>query len=99
MTKSKLIQILADRQNLPRPQVNLLLENLVDVVTETLKTEGTCVIPDLVKFTLKDKPATPERDGVNPFTKEPIKIPAKPASKKVHVSPVVALKRAIVGDA
>ena len=35
---------------------------------------------------------TKERQGVNPFTKEPITIPAKPASKKVRATALKALK-------
>lgn len=93
MTKTKLIQVLADRSNLNKPQVNLLLENLSDVVEEQLKTEGVFSLPNLVKFTLKDKPATPERKGVNPFTKETITIAAKPATKKIRASVIGDLKK------
>lgn len=93
MTKTKLIQILADRSNLSKAQVNLLLENLSDVVEETLKTDGVFSLPNLVKFTLKDKAAVPERKGVNPFTKEVITIAAKPASKKIRASVVGDLKK------
>jgi nucleoid DNA-binding protein len=38
------------------------------------------------------KPATKERQGINPFTKEPITIPAKPASRKIRSTPLKALK-------
>ena len=38
------------------------------------------------------KPATKQRPGINPFTKEPITIAAKPASKKVRARPVKAIK-------
>jgi DNA-binding protein HU-beta len=33
-----------------------------------------------------------QRPGINPFTKEPITIAAKPASKKVRARPVKAIK-------
>jgi DNA-binding protein HU-beta len=36
--------------------------------------------------------ATKERQGINPFTKEPITIAAKPPSKKVRARPVKAIK-------
>lgn len=93
LTKPKLIQVLADRSNLSKPQVNLLLENLSDVMEEQLKTEGVVAIPNLVKFTLRDKPATPERQGVNPFTKAAVTIAAKPASKKIRASVIGDLKK------
>jgi DNA-binding protein HU-beta len=41
------------------------------------------------------KPATKARQGVNPFTKQPITIPAKPASKSVRARPIKAIKEAV----
>ncbi|MBI5714360.1 MAG: HU family DNA-binding protein [Chloroflexi bacterium] len=41
------------------------------------------------------KPATPEKPGINPFTKQPITVKAKPASTAVRANPVKALKDAI----
>jgi nucleoid DNA-binding protein len=93
LTKSKLVQVLADRSNISKQQANLVLENLSDIVEEQLKAAGMFTIPNLVKFTLKDKPATPERLGVNPFTKSQITIPAKPASKKIRASVIGELKK------
>ncbi len=93
LTKTKLIQVLADRSNITKAQANLFLENLSDVVEEQLKTEGVFSLPHLVKFTLKDKPATPERQGRNPFTKEAITIAAKPATKKIRASVIGDLKK------
>lgn len=93
LTKPKLIQVLADRSNLSKTQVNLLLENLSDVAEEQLRTGGIFTLPNLVKFTLKDKAATPERQGISPFTKEAITIAAKPASKKIRASVVGDLKK------
>lgn len=96
MTKTQLIQILSDRINVNKQQATLFLETLGDVAAETLDKDGKFVIPDLVKFTLKNKAATPERQGVNPFTKTPMTIPAKPASKKVATSAIGDLKKRFV---
>jgi nucleoid DNA-binding protein len=93
LTKTKLFQVLADRSNLSKNQVNLLMENLSDVAEEELKKGGIFTLPNLVKFTLRDKPATPERKGLNPFTKEAITIAAKPASKKIRASVIGELKK------
>jgi hypothetical protein len=38
------------------------------------------------------KPASPAREGINPFTKEKVMFKAKPASKKVRVLPLKGLK-------
>jgi len=98
MTKPQLIQVLAERLNLSKLQAKLFLENLATVAEESLKKDGVFILPDMAKFTMKDKAATPERQGVNPFTKEPMVIPAKPATKKIHTTALVALKKAVIGD-
>jgi nucleoid DNA-binding protein len=41
---------------------------------------------------VKRKPATKAREGINPFTKEPITIKAKPARNVVRVRPLRMLK-------
>jgi hypothetical protein len=41
------------------------------------------------------KPATNERKGINPFTKDPTVFKAKPARKVVKARPVKAVKDAI----
>jgi len=96
MTKAKLIQALAERTELTKNQVNIVLDQLIDITEESLKAEGVFSLPDLVKFTVKDKIATPERQGVNPFTKEPITVQAKPASKRVKSSVIGSLKKIVL---
>ncbi|PKN36209.1 MAG: hypothetical protein CVU63_17405, partial [Deltaproteobacteria bacterium HGW-Deltaproteobacteria-20] len=48
--------------------------------------------PGLVKLKTVKKPATKDRQGINPFTKQPMTIKGKPASKKVRATAVKALK-------
>lgn len=93
MTKTQLVQVLADRMNLDKRQAVLFLETLSDVAFESLKKEGEFAVPDFVKLVLRDKPATTERQGVNPFTKAAMVIPAKPASKKIVARATGDLKR------
>jgi nucleoid DNA-binding protein len=50
------------------------------------------VIPGLVKLRVVDKPAQPEREGINPATREKIVIKAKPASRKVRLTALKTLK-------
>ena len=52
-------------------------------------------IPGLMKVKVQRKPATPEREGVNPFTKEPTVFKAKPARNVVKVRPLIGLKRMV----
>ena len=45
-----------------------------------------------MKIKLVHKPAVPEREGINPFTKEPTIFKAKPARNVVKISPLKTLK-------
>jgi nucleoid DNA-binding protein len=65
------------------------------MVVEQLGKSGELVIPGLVRLNVAVKPATPEREGINPFTKQPMIYKAKPARKIVKAYPVKALKDAI----
>jgi nucleoid DNA-binding protein len=49
----------------------------------------------LLKLTTVRKPATPEREGINPFTKEKTTFKAKPARTVVKPRPLKALKDAV----
>ena len=56
------------------------------------------LIPGFAKMSLVNKPATDARNGVNPFTKEPMEFAAKPASKSVKASPRRLLKTLFEAD-
>ena len=97
MTKSQVIQAVADahKQKLARKDVAKVLESLASVGHRELKKNGMFVLPGFAKFVVLKKAATKARPGINPFTKEPITIPAKPASQKVRARPVKAIKDAV----
>lgn len=95
MNKTQLVQSLIADSDISKKQAQHLLEALATLASTSLKSDGTFTIPGIVKLTLKDKPATAERQGINPFSKAPVTIPAKPASKKVKALPVAALKNAV----
>ena len=53
-------------------------------------------MPGFAKFVVIKKPATKERSGINPFTKESTIFKAKPARKIVKARPVKAAKDAVL---
>ena len=53
---------------------------------------GVFVVPGLMKLKVIHKPAVPEREGINPFTKMQQTFKAKPARNVVKVRPLKALK-------
>jgi nucleoid DNA-binding protein len=52
-------------------------------------------VPGFAKFVVIKKPATKQRTGINPFTKEPTVFKAKPARKVIRARPVKAVKDAV----
>ena len=95
MSKSQFINALAEKTGLNKKQVTATLEMLNAMAVEQLGTSGELVIPGLVKLNVATKPATPEHEGINPFTKQPMTFKAKPARKVVRAHPVRALTDAI----
>ncbi|MBC8133854.1 MAG: HU family DNA-binding protein [Deltaproteobacteria bacterium] len=97
MTKSQVIQAVADahKQKLVRKDVAGVLESLANVGHRELKKTGVFVLPGFAKFLVVKKPATKERAGINPFTKEAITIKAKPARKVLKARPVKAAKDSV----
>jgi nucleoid DNA-binding protein len=64
------------------------------IITRELgpKGPGVFVWPGLLKLKVHRKPAVKARQGVNPFTKEPMALKAKPAHNVVKAIPMKALK-------
>jgi nucleoid DNA-binding protein len=82
-------------EDLSKKQIKLVVETLVEVGHRELKKTGIFVLPGFAKFTVVKKPARPAREGINPFTKQMQKFPAKPASKGVRARAVKAVKDAV----
>jgi len=96
LTKPQVLAALAEQSGLDKGTVSRVLEALTALAAKQLGKSGPgeLTIPGLVKLKAKTTPATPEKPGINPFTKEPTVIKAKPASVKVKASPVKQLKEA-----
>ena len=96
MTKSELIEkITAEHSELSKKDVKGVIKSMATVGYKELKKNGTFVVPGFAKFVVIKKPATKERKGINPFTKEPTVFKAKPARKIVRARPVKAAKDAV----
>ena len=95
MSKTDLIEAVASQSGLEKKQVTAVLDGLNDVIYKELKAENEVMIPGLLKLTAVTKPAVPEREGINPFTKEKTMFKAKPARKVIKPRPLKALKDAV----
>lgn len=94
LTKAQLIAGLAEATNLDKKSVASVLDALSELVKKELGPDGPgeVTVPGLVKIKAKEIPATQDREGINPFTKQPMTIKGKPASRKLRATPVKALK-------
>ena len=97
LTKTEILNKLAEDSGLTKKQVTAVFDSLSSVIAGELakgkKTDAKqFTIPGLCKIVTKYKPATKERAGVNPFTKEPTIIKAKPASQQIKIRPLKGLK-------
>ena len=91
MTKSQLVQKLADASELSKKQADKVLQCLVEVTVGSVKKGDPVKIPGLGTFR---KVQTKARLGRNPQTGEQIKIPAR---KKVRFSVAKTFKEVVLG--
>jgi len=94
-TKGAMFATIADQTELSKRQVAAVVDALTAIAIKSLKQNGVATLPGLAKMKLVKKPATKAREGINPFTGEKMTFKAKPASKKVRILPVKALKDAV----
>lgn len=93
-TKGAFLQTIADHVGISRREVAGVFHVMSSMIQSDLSKNGSGVftLPGLLRVTAKRKPATKARQGINPFTKEPITIKAKPARNVVRVRPLRGLK-------
>ena len=96
LTKTELLNVIAEQTDLSKKDVNAVLEALSVQVGKSLGRNGAgaITIPGLLKITKKKVPARPARKGVpNPFRPgELMDVAAKPASTKVKITALKKLK-------
>ena len=93
-TKSEVFAKIADDTELTRKQIAAVFDSLGGIIKKNLSSRGPGIftMPGLCKMTVKKKPATKARKGINPFTGEEQMFKAKPASKTVRIRPLKNLK-------
>ena len=93
-TKSEILACIAQSTELSRKQVSSVFDALSGCIKAAVgkKGPGVFALPGLLKIVVIQKPATPKRKGINPFTKQEQIFQAKPARKVIKVRPLKALK-------
>jgi nucleoid DNA-binding protein len=95
MSKSQLIEMISEKNELAKKDVKAVMETLMEVGHKELKKNGVFLLPGFAKFVVIKKPATKARKGINPFNGEEMMFKAKPARKVVRARPVKAAKDAV----
>jgi DNA-binding protein HU-beta len=78
MNKADLVAVISDAAGITKTQAGAALDSLTDAVTKTLKKGGKVTLVGFGTFSTSKRKA---RVGINPLTKEKIKIKAKTVAK------------------
>lgn len=78
LTKSQLLNVLADKTEMSKKEVTTFLDTLAEVAYSEVKSNGEFTLPGIGKMVKKHRAA---REGRNPATGATIKIPAKTVVK------------------
>jgi len=97
MTKTEVLNALADGSGLTKKEVGSVLDELSTLISQNIGKRGPGVfnMPGLMKILVQRKPATKERKGINPFTGEETTFKAKPARNVVKIRPLKGLKEMV----
>lgn len=74
MSKTELVELVAEKAELTKAAAGRAVDAMLEGITKGLKKEGKVTFVGFGTFSAKKRPA---REGINPLTKEPLKIPAK----------------------
>jgi len=96
-TKGEVFRTIAEHTGLGRKDVAGVFDVMsrlmaADLAKPSKDKPKVFVVPGLMKVTSRYKPPSPERKGIDPFTKEERIFKAKPASTAIKIRPLKALK-------
>jgi len=74
MTKNELVEFIAAKAGLTKADAGRALDATLEGIQTGLKKEGKVALVGFGTFAAKTRAA---REGINPLTKQPLKIPAK----------------------
>ena len=78
MNKTELVAAMAEKTGLSKKDAESALKSFIDTVTDELKAGGKVQLVGFGTFEVAERAA---REGINPLTKEPMKIAASKAPK------------------
>jgi nucleoid DNA-binding protein len=96
-SKSEVFTTIAERVGIGRRDVADVFHVIGGIIKADLSKKGPGVfkLPGLLRISIQQKPASPARLGINPFTKQEVMFKAKPARNVVKVRPLRALREMV----
>jgi nucleoid DNA-binding protein len=96
-TKGEIFTKLAAKSGLTKKQVASVFDAMTDLIGNELgkRGPGVFVVPGLLKLKVVRKEATKAKQGINPFTKQPMIYKAKPARNVVKALALKSLKEMV----
>ena len=94
-TKTEIFNKIAEDTDLKKKDIVAFFDSLTAIIKSDLHNANAFTLPGLLKIKKIHKPAVPEREGINPFTKETMMFKAKPARDIVKVTPLKGLKEMV----
>jgi nucleoid DNA-binding protein len=92
-SKTEIFASIAESTGMSKKEVTAFFDALTGEIKKDLsKKGGEFTIPGLCKIVVQQKPATKERKGIDPFTKQERIFKAKPARKVVKLRALKSLK-------
>jgi DNA-binding protein HU-beta len=91
-TKTEIFNAIAEDTGLKKKEVADVFDALAKIIKSDLASANAFNMPGLLKIKKVHKPAVPEREGINPFTKEKMMFKAKPARDIVKITALKNLK-------
>ena len=97
LTKTQIVANIAETTGLTKKEVAAVFDALSEEIATSLaaKGPGQFTIPGLCKVVRKDVPAKPKRKGRRPSDGAEIWLAPKPASKKLTIRPLKAMKEMV----
>lgn len=92
MTKTEFLSALASHTELSKKQLESVFDSIAEILKSEFRARRVVTLPGLAKFTVRDVPAKPARQVRNPATGQMMMAKPKPASKKVRITAIKALK-------
>ena len=92
MQKTRFIAEVAERSGVSKKDARRVVESMLEVISESLREGEKVVLTGFGTFEVRERQ---ERQGVNPKTREPMRIPA---TKTPGFSASNSLKSAVRGD-